>query len=232
MVDKADSREGEVDDGVALDYITPAEMSELERRASEYGLGVKELMENAGRAVAEFILSRYGPVERVCVVCGGGNNGGDGLVAARYLSARCGVKVILLTAPERIRTDEARENWHALMGTSAELHVAEDVATLLEGSSIVADADVIVAALFGTGVRGGVVNEPSATAIAMINGAKGVKVAVDLPSGIDPATGLASTPAVRADVTVALHLPKIGLRGREEFTGEVVVAPIGIRKSR
>ena len=66
----------------------------------------------------------------------------------------------------------------------------------------------------------------------MVNGSKGVKVAVDLPSGIDPATGTASQPSVRADVTLALHLPKVGLRGREEYTGEVVVVPIGIRSEQ
>jgi hydroxyethylthiazole kinase-like uncharacterized protein yjeF len=230
MVDKADSpRELE---GAArpLDYITLDEMSALEKGASEYGLSVRDLMENAGRGVAEFILSRYGAVERVCVVCGGGNNGGDGFVVARHLSVLCMVKVILLTSPERIRTEEARENWHALARTKAELHVAADTDALVESSSIIAEADVIVVAIFGTGVKGGVVKEPSATAISMINKARGVKIAVDIPSGIDPETGAASHPTVRADVTVALHLPKIGLKGREEFTGEVVVAPIGIRK--
>jgi hydroxyethylthiazole kinase-like uncharacterized protein yjeF len=216
-----------------LDYITPAAMSELEKGASEYGLSVKELMENAGRGVAEFVLSRYGAGKRVCVICGGGNNGGDGFVAARYLSARCGVKVILLTDPERIRTEEARENWQALGGTDAELHVADETGTLAASSSIIEEADVIVVAIFGTGVKGGVVNEPYSSAISMVNRSRGVKVAVDLPSGIDPASGAASRPSVRADVTLALHLPKAGLRGREEFTGEVVVVPIGIReKSR
>ena len=91
---------------------------------------------------------------------------------------------------------------------------------------------MVVVAIFGTGVKGGVVNEPYATAISLVNGSKGVKVAIDLPSGIDPATGAASRPTVRADVTLALHLPKVGLRGREEFTGEVVVVPIGIRSER
>jgi ADP-dependent NAD(P)H-hydrate dehydratase / NAD(P)H-hydrate epimerase len=215
-----------------LEYITPEEMRELEEGASGYGLGVRELMENAGRSVAEFVLSRYGGAKRVCVVCGGGNNGGDGLVAARFLSKACGVKVVLLTAPKRIRTREARENWEALAGTGAELHVAEDTARLAEVSSAIEEADVIVVAIFGTGVRGGRVQEPSATAISMINRATGAKVAVDLPSGIDPKTGEASSPAVRADVTIALHLPKIGLKGREEFTGEIVVAHIGIRETR
>jgi len=214
-----------------LEYITPDAMSELERSASGYGLGVKQLMENAGKGVAEFILSRYGSVRRVCVVCGGGNNGGDGFVAARYLSVRCGVNVILLTAPERIRTEEARENWKALAGTKAELHVADETSVLVGLSSAFAESDVLVVAMFGTGVKGGVVKEPYATAISLVNGAKGAKVAVDLPSGIDPATGAASKPSVRADVTLALHLPKVGLKGREEFTGEVVVVPIGIRSN-
>jgi len=211
-----------------LEYITPEEMAALERGASEHGLSVKDLMENAGRGVAEFVLSRYGQAKRVCVVCGGGNNGGDGLVAARHLLARCVVKVVLLTTPEKIRTEESRENWYALSGTSAELHVADDSASLAESSSIIEEAEVIVVAIFGTGLKGGVVNEPYASAISMVNRSRAVKVAVDLPSGIDPGTGAASRPSVRADVTLALHLPKIGLKGREEFTGEVVVVPIGI----
>jgi len=212
-----------------MEYITPEAMGELERGASEYGLGVKQLMENAGRGVAEFVLSRYGSGRRVCVVCGGGNNGGDGFVAARYLSASCRVEVILLTSPEKIRTEEARQNWEALTSTRAEVHVAGETSTVVGLSTTIAEADVIVVAIFGTGVKGGTVNEPCATAISLLNGSKGVKVAVDLPSGIDPATGAASRPTVRADVTLALHLPKAGLRGREEYTGEVVVVPIGIR---
>ncbi len=213
-----------------MEYITPDLMRELEKGASEYGLGVRELMENAGKGVAEFVLSRYGAGKRVCVVCGGGNNGGDGMVAARYLSARCkGVDVILLTSPKKIRSGEARENWQALLGSGASAHVAEDVRGLAANSRTLERAEVIVVAIFGTGVEGGAVREPYATAISMINGSTAAKVAVDLPSGIDPATGAASWPTVKADVTLALHLPKVGLKGREEYTGEVLVVPIGIK---
>jgi hydroxyethylthiazole kinase-like uncharacterized protein yjeF len=215
-----------------LEYITPEEMRALEAEASAYGLGVKDLMENAGGGVAEFVLSRYGEARRVCVVCGGGNNGGDGLVAARRLSPRCQVTVVLLTTPESIRTEEARENWRALSGTGAELRVAADLPALSRCSEAIEGADVVVVAIFGTGVQGGSVKEPYATAIEMVNRSGGRKVAVDLPSGIDPATGEASKPSVRADVTLALHLPKVGLRGREEYTGEVVAVPIGIRRGR
>ena len=80
----------------------------------------------------------------------------------------------------------------------------------------------------GTGVRGEV-REPIATAIRLINSSSAAKVAVDLPSGLDPASGaVSSAGAVRADVTITLHRPKVGLRDREEYTGEVIVVPIGI----
>lgn len=212
-----------------LEYIEPDEMAELERGASEYGLGVKELMENAGRGVAKFVLSRYGASKTVCVLCGGGNNGGDGFVAARHLSARCKVEVILLTSPDKIRTVEARENWEALATTGVERHVVEATSSLRAFAGAIAQADVVLVAMFGTGVKGGDVKEPFATAISMVNRSRGTKVAIDLPSGIDPLTGASSRPTVMADVTVALHRPKVGLKGKEEFTGEVVVIPIGIR---
>lgn len=212
-----------------MEYVTPEEMKALEAGASEYGLSVKDLMENSGSGVAAFVASRYGSKRQVCVVCGVGNNGGDGFVAARRLSARFEVDVILLAAPETIRTEEARENWRALAGTGALLHVANDVSALKALSGVISDAEVLVVAIFGTGIKGGTVKEPYAAAISLVNGSKGVRVAVDLPSGLDPTTGAASDPSVRADVTLALHLPKVGLRDRHEFTGEVVVVPIGIR---
>jgi len=211
------------------DYIAPEEMADLERKAAAYGMGVGKLMENAGKAVADVVLERFRP-RSVAVVCGAGNNGGDGFVAARYLSKKCRVRVVLLTSPENIRTEEAKKNWAALSRTKAEVFAAEDVRGLGKVEGAIADSEVIVAAIFGTGVKGGVVREPYASAIEMVNRSSAVKVAVDLPSGIDPATGEPSSPSIRADLTVALHRPKLGLKGREEFTGEVVVVPIGIRE--
>jgi ADP-dependent NAD(P)H-hydrate dehydratase / NAD(P)H-hydrate epimerase len=211
------------------DYITPEAMRDLERRASGYGVSVSQLMENAGRGVAEAVLERLRP-RRVCVICGAGNNGGDGLVAARYLSKGCEVWVVLLTNPEGIRTEESRRNWAALVNTGVRTCVAATSGALRGCFEAIAKADVVVAALFGTGVEGGKVREPYATAIEMVNRSKATKVAVDLPSGIDPATGSPSSPCIMADLTVALHRRKVGLRGREEYTGEVVVVPIGIRE--
>jgi hydroxyethylthiazole kinase-like uncharacterized protein yjeF len=216
----------------SLEYITPEEMAELERRASRDGLSVERLMENAGKSVADFVLSRYGSTRKVCVVCGSGNNGGDGLVAARRLSKACDTKVVLLTNPERIRSEEARRNWERLAATSALVAVAEDTETLRRRSGLIMGSDLVVDSILGTGVRGGAMREPLATAIGMINASTATKVAVDVPSGLDPNTGVAGHPTVKADVTLALHLPKTGLRGRSEYTGEVVVLPIGIGGGR
>jgi hydroxyethylthiazole kinase-like uncharacterized protein yjeF len=211
-----------------VEYITPSDMAALEGRASDYGMTVERLMENAGKSVAEFVISNYGHAAKVCVVCGGGNNGGDGLVAARYLSKVFDTSVVLLTNPERIRTQESRNNWKRLGETKAKRVVAEDEETL-RSSGIIGESDVLVVAILGTGMRGGNVREPFATAIEMVNASGAVKVAIDLPSGLDPTSGAAAAPTVRADVTLALHLPKTGLRGREEYTGKIVVVPIGIR---
>ena len=106
-----------------MEYITPKEMAELEKRATDHGLTVERLMENAGKSVADFVLSRYGSALRVCVVCGSGNNGGDGLVAARHLSRVCDTRVVLLANPGRIKSEEARRNWERLGRTSAQVAV-------------------------------------------------------------------------------------------------------------
>ena len=208
-----------------MEYITPDAMRELERGAfGSLGVSVKDLMENAGRGVAEFVLRRIrrgqANLRRLRDITEGTGS------AARYLSARCEVDVILLTAPEDDKEQTRRATTGRRSGTSAELHVAEGTTTLRDSGTIT-EADLIVVAIFGRRVREGVVKEPYSTARSTGSTLKAVEV--DLPSGIDPETGAASSPTVRADVTVALHLPKVGLKGREEFTGEVVVVPIGMR---
>lgn len=210
-----------------MEYLTPDEMSEAEKGAISRGLGVGTLMENAGSAIAAVIDSRYRAKgsRRVLVVCGTGNNGGDGFVAARHLKEKgWSVLVLLLGAPSGIKTEEAMKNWER----SERLVVSiGDTARLKAQQKFFDRSDVIVDAILGTGARGGL-REPAATAARLINGSRAVKVAVDIPSGLDPLTGETSGPVVKADVTIALHRPKTGLRGKDEYTGEVIVAPIGI----
>ncbi|MGA2665878.1 MAG: NAD(P)H-hydrate epimerase, partial [Nitrososphaerales archaeon] len=214
-------------------YVTPEEMRKAEARASSYGLDEAALMGRAGAAVADVIEERYPRVpgrgkRRVLVVCGLGNNGGDGLVAARRLAEGSLVRVLLLGTAEAIKTREAAENWSLLGGTVERAEVADE-SLLLERRDWFEWAEVVLDAVLGTGVRGAV-REPLATAIGLINGARCARVAIDVPSGLDPLTGAAGATTVRADITVALHRAKVGLRRKSEYTGEVVVVPIGIRE--
>ncbi len=205
-------------------------MSQEEGRAVERGISVETLMENAGRGVAEEINRRFVPLEgkKVVVLAGNGNNGGDGMVAARYLSALHGsCSVILLSAPSGIKTEEARKNFERLIGTAVTVHIVSAVTELKGLSSIVEGAEIRLDAILGTGVKGPV-RELQAEVIKMINRSEGVVVALDLPSGLDPLTGDVSDICVRADITMTLHRAKVGLRGRKEYTGELVVIPIGI----
>jgi hydroxyethylthiazole kinase-like uncharacterized protein yjeF len=209
-----------------MDYLTPDEMREVESRAAARGLSPRTLMENAGRAVAAVIEERLSKAQkmRALIVCGTGNNGGDGFVVAKALSKRWNVLVLLIGTPSAIKTEEARDAWLRAEGLVVS---TEDEKTLQAHRKYFDRADVIVDAILGTGARGPL-REPAASAVRMINGSKGFKVAVDIPSGLDPLTGDHEGPVVKADLTVALHRAKVGLRGRDEYTGEVTVVPIGI----
>jgi NAD(P)H-hydrate epimerase len=198
-------------------------MKQIEEEAVKRGITVEKMMENAGKEVAQFVRKKLGNIEgkKIFVFCGTGNNGGDGLVAARYLAQMGGdVTVFLLGSEESIKTFEARKNWEAFQGKKF-------VVTEPSQLSFKDEPDVVIDAIFGTGVRGKI-REPARTAIQLINRMRCFKVAVDIPSGIDPLTGDVHDVAVRADVTVTLHRPKLGLKNRKEFTGEIYVAPIGI----
>ncbi len=213
-----------------MDYITPDEMLEEERRASAKGIAVAVLMENAGVGIAKVIAARFGPIQRkkVVVVAGLGNNGGDGFVAGRYLSSS-GAEVILflLGKSESIKTPESRLNWARLVETSVERIEVTAVEEIELMRRALQSADLVVDSIFGTGVRGEI-RDQYAIAIRMINAARAKRIAVDVPSGLDPLTGETKDPTVRADITLTLHKPKTGLRGRKEYTGEVVVVPLGI----
>ena len=222
-IDKASFRASAI-----VEYLTPEQMREAERRAASQGLDEAALMENAGAAIAMVVESRYARLagRRLLVACGLGNNGGDGLVVARHMSRGWHVRVLLLGPASAIRTASSSRNW-SLLGSSIERVEAMDVAVLQGLEGWFSWADVILDSVLGTGVRGEV-REPLATAIRKINSSVAAKVSVDIPSGLDPLTGEAASATVKADLTVALHRAKVGLRGKGEYTGEVTVVPIGI----
>ncbi len=213
-----------------MEYITPKEMAEEERRASARGVSVAVLMENAGVGIAREIMARFEPIrrKRVVIVAGSGNNGGDGFVAGRYLSSNgAHVTLFLLGKSESIKTPESRQNWTKLKETRVERIEVVGVGEIQLMRRALQSAELVVDCIFGTGVRGEI-RDPYAIAIRMINAAGAKRIAVDIPSGLDPLTGGTSDPTVRADITLTLHKPKTGLRGRKEYTGEVVAVPLGI----
>lgn len=199
---------------------TAEQMRSIDRRAvEEYGMPSLLLMENAGRAVAERAARRLSPGGRVTVLCGGGNNGGDGFVAARHLYNRGFEVACCLAVPrERVR-DDARAN----------LELAERLGIPIRQEAPTLAAGLIVDALLGTGFRG----EPRgavAEQIRLANESGLPILAVDVPSGLDSDTGRASAGAIRAVETVTFGLPKLGLLtypGRE-LAGELTVARISL----
>jgi ADP-dependent NAD(P)H-hydrate dehydratase / NAD(P)H-hydrate epimerase len=219
--------------------MTAAAMTGADRRAQALGIPGGQLMEHAGVAVAAAARAlaidtgrwQRGPI---VVLAGPGNNGGDGLVAARHL-AGAGSKVViaLVASAARPTTPDAARNWDRVVRddriTIVHTSVARDVALLRNG---IEKAAVIVDALLGTGVRGPL-REPIRSAVELINRARGEMVpilAVDAPTAIDLTSGDPSDPAVRADLTITFHRPKTGLatRNGKALAGRILVAPIGI----
>jgi hydroxyethylthiazole kinase-like uncharacterized protein yjeF len=214
-------------------------MTGADRRAQALGVPGLALMEQAGTAVAAAVHALAVDTERwghgpILVLCGPGNNGGDGFVAARRL-ARLGasVAVVFVATEPRPRTPDAAANWDRLEGeprvTRTHAPVARDVAFI---GQHVERASVVVDALLGTGVRG-VLRDPVRAAVDIVQRAREAAVpvvAVDTPTAVDLTSGEASDPVVRADVTVTFHRPKVGLLTRRgaALAGRVLVAPIGI----
>lgn len=205
--------------------VTAARMREIEERAAENGLSTLEMMENAGAAAAVRLLGEApGPVGRAVVFCGRGNNGGDGFVAARYL-VDAGVEVKAVLAGGEPATPDAAANKKVTEGAGVELWPLEKLTP--EQLRFIEAADVVVDGLYGTGFSGALRPE-GARAAALINGAKGFKLALDLPSGVEADTGAVAKGAVKADLTVAFHAPKPCHRLAPAQCGRVLVADIGI----
>jgi NAD(P)H-hydrate epimerase len=179
-----------------------------------------ELMESAGRAVAE-AAAEVATTSRAAIVCGKGNNGGDGLVAAWVLrETGFQVEALLLAPPDQLSKD-ARAELERLDG-ARQVDPAE-LGAAMRGAGVVVDA------IFGTGFAG-TPRDPAAAAIDAINEVDAPVVATDVSSGVNASTGEVEGTAVAADVTVTFHAPKIGhwVAPGKEHTGELQVAPIGI----
>ncbi|ABF42283.1 protein of unknown function UPF0031 [Candidatus Koribacter versatilis Ellin345] len=210
-----------------MKIVTAQEMRDIDRITTErYGVPSLTLMENAGRAAAEMVVENYPEARSIAVVCGKGNNGGDGFVAARHLHKMDrGVEVLLLADPEGLRGDAA-EMYRQLGFAATIVKSEETISSNLQRAF--AEADVILDAVLGTGFKPPV-SPLYAKAIAAMNASKLPIVAVDVPSGADsdgmqPQSGEA---IARADAAVTFTAPKPVHVFGDLVRGKTVVAPIG-----
>jgi hydroxyethylthiazole kinase-like uncharacterized protein yjeF len=217
-----------------MHVLTSEQMQKVDAETIDTVCPGVELMERAGRNVATFIRHKFEPdASKAVIFVGSGNNGGDGLVIARYLcQAGWSCSVHLLKPPEKFTPDAAKNYQRFQNVLSENSNAAEYDANRPDWPERVtedaADADVLVDAIFGTGIAGA----PRGKGLEMIeiaNSLAGPMVAVDIPSGIDGTTGEAPGAAIVADYTVTIGAPKTGLlfHPGKSYAGEVTVVGIG-----
>ena len=202
------------------DAITVAQARAIDRDAAErLGMPTALLMENAARSVAE---AARGLGSRFVILCGAGNNGGDGLAAARHLGLeRCAI--YLLNAPDPARAPDAALQHAVLARAGADVRLGAPPATNA------GDGAVWIDALFGTGL-GRALEGEARRWVDRFNAATGPKLSVDIPSGLHGDTGEVLGVACKADVTVTFVAPKLGMTtaaGRD-LVGRLVVAGLGL----
>ena len=201
--------------------LTTKQMIEVDRLMVEnFGIELTQMMENAGRNLAELTVRMLGASsagQSVCVLCGRGNNGGGGMVAARHLHNR-GVDVHVIRVAGELKTIPAKQ-WHIL----------ENIGLRNEPYFELTDANIIVDALIGYGLQGDPRPE-AAIWIEKINAAEKTVLALDIPSGLDTTSGMPSKPTVRADATMTLALPKVGLmrESTRPYVGDLYLADISV----
>jgi NAD(P)H-hydrate epimerase len=202
-------------------------MMQIEENGHQMGFLRKFMMENAGAAAAKRIEEKY-PIdylkEGILVFAGLGNNGGDGLVIARHLAGYgANVTVFLLGEPDNIRSEECSWNWSLLEKMKS--------VKLLTGGNLEnlnnLKFNLIIDGILGTGISGEI-REPQASAITFINKSNAFKLAVDIPSGVDPDTGNKNLPHATANITVTFHRMKVGMPKAKDVCGKIFVEKIGI----
>ncbi|GHT26586.1 NAD(P)H-hydrate epimerase [Planctomycetales bacterium] len=207
--------------------LTPSELHKIDSLAVEHlGISSIVLMENAGRGVVEFIsreqIIRMGM--EIAIVCGKGNNGGDGFVIARHLKIRQFHPVVILTDEPDNLAGDAKVNFDILRHC--------DVTITVFSTTFPADLsryNIIFDAMLGTGAIGKP-REPFASIIQAINNSMAVVIAVDIPSGLDAETGIPNEPVIKADFTTTFFAEKTGFVNprAKSVLGNVIILDIGV----
>ena len=211
-----------------MKVVTSIQMQEIDRKAIySYGIPSIKLMENAGRKVSKVAIKMVKEDSLVCVCCGGGNNGGDGLVAAKYL-AKKGYKVQVFIFSKKLSKDTAM-NLDVVKRNRIPCTLVDDKHALNQQKKIIFSSDLIIDALIGTGLRG-IVKGFLKDVISFLNSSNVHILSIDCPSGIAPDIKLNSHNCIKAFATVTLALPKKDLvvYPGAKFIGNLYIADIGI----
>jgi NAD(P)H-hydrate epimerase len=211
-------------------YLSAEESRNVDWLAKSQGhiMGIV-LMENAGRGIAEILLAEN-PKGKVVICCGRGNNGGDGFVIARHLNAAgVDVQVLLFADPKELVGDACMN--HAIIAHSDIPMKVLTSPSAEDLKSIFKDAVWVVDALVGTGQKGAL-RSPFDIVVRQINESGAKVLAVDLPSGLDADTGIASDPTIKAAITATMVKPKTGFQNpdAQAYLGKLMVVGIGLPK--
>ena len=196
--------------------ITGSEVKVLDINSDFYGVSTINLMENAGKNVADFVMNKLKP-KKILVLCGTGNNGGDGFVAARHLSKKFEVTVFLTGNPEDIKTDLSKKNFKRLKNVKI-----YNITSLEKIDELLDEHDLIIDSMLGIGLSGDL-REPYKTIVKKINSLKNKTIV-----SVDIATGFGTKTAIEPDYTITFHDQKYGMNKKN--SGEIMVADIGIPK--
>ena len=210
---------------------TAAEMREHEQMAVDKGTTFEQLMENAGQAAAADLLHRFPKAGRALIVCGKGNNGGDGLVIARALSDRDWQVDVVFVLGDKL-SPLAQLNRERLNHSDGVSFIRPDE---LEGRTtgrlrtLKTGCDLVIEGIFGTGFSGAL-PETAAAVCRLLNQADGFKIALDIPTGLNCDTGEADKDTFRADLTYAFaaYKPAHMTEAGKAYCGEAVCLDIGI----
>lgn len=225
--------------------LSVAAVRDIDRRAiDDFNMHSLVLMENAALSCVRWLTERFANAlpnarMRVVLLCGRGNNGGDGLAMARHLRLIGWQCTVLVAGPVHALSPDARANWQILTARShkdcyvlndpSTSGVGKNTASTCDWPKLLADADLIIDAMVGSGASGPP-RPPFDQWIRVANSANGSRVAIDIPTGIDGETGAVSENAFRASATLTFVARKPGLNQPEAQThvGEVAVMSIGI----
>ena len=212
--------------------ITVEQMREVDRLMMEdFHISLLQMMEHAGRNLSEFSLNwlqkKISPKDRykIVVSCGTGNNGGGGMVAARFLAIKGHDIIVLLTGHSEKLKPVPANHWKTLQA----MNIQTIEANSTDSIQVYNDSDLIIDAVVGYSLKGELRGVPARVVRDIIQSGKAV-VSLDVPSGLDATTGKSSPVCIKAVATMTLALPKTGLiiEQARDCTGDVYVADIGV----